>query len=755
MCDIIGSQVKKELRYVSERENDMVRGNKTKTAKFFSLLAAVILCFTVFTVPVSAEDNDESSEPKEKALKLMYLQNAKDGDDEEEPEAVGPEYNDGTWNHMHFDMRVFDRNYALSPELKEYTIRYCEDVLSVILTEDMSDLEKYYTLALWLNKHVNYDWNFWPGGYDLAYYSHQWDSYGVLEEQESICAGIAVTYAVLCHAADLPCKFLRMQPSFLDHTINYIPDINGHPFFIDVTEDLMFMSKESNPWEPLDYDFARIKKMPNDSSLEYYENGNFMPSTIKPYYYTPFDEWYREYALHEDTDKVFPTPYTERGSGKSGRHYASYEDYPTQFSNSKLPTVWFLEDFYNNPKELESKIKNNELDEQLLNITGVKGSYDCSEEELAAAVESDIEIRYFPTSKNDKVVAKAANLTVGEDYTVSCSRFDEVEGVAELTIKGAGKYRGEHTISVSLGSAAVTKEPVTKMDLDYTGEDQELVEPGKAENGTILYAARPRDESKAYPAVFGEESATNPIIPPDSEDFSEKIPTSKDVGKFEIWYRVDGDDSHSDVPARRLETASIIAPLQPKILIDNVTVKVGEKIKLSPELDEDMAAVYNYLSFNDDVATVGKDGTVKGIGVGTTTVIVGAELKDENANCKDPDSVDISIKVTKGNNPLKVTAKTAKVKYSKLKKKAQTIKRAKLITVSKKQGTLKYKLVSVKKGNKSFKKYFKINAKTGNVTVKKGLKKGTYKVKVQVKSVGNANYKPSSWKSVTSKVRVK
>ena len=291
--------------------------------------------------------------------------------------------------------------------------------------------------------------------------------------------------------------------------------------------------------------------------------------------------------------------------------------------------------------------------------------------------------------------------------------------------------------------------------LDYTGEDQELVEPGKAENGTILYAARPRDESKAYPAVFGEESATNPIIPPDSEDFSEKIPTSKDVGKFEIWYRVDGDDSHSDVPARRLETASIIAPLQPKILIDNVTVKVGEKIKLSPELDEDMAAVYNYLSFNDDVATVGKDGTVKGIGVGTTTVIVGAELKDENPNCKDPDSVDISIKVTKGNNPLKVTAKTAKVKYSKLKKKAQTIKRAKLITVSKKQGTLKYKLVSVKKGNKSFKKYFKINAKTGNVTVKKGLKKGTYKVKVQVKSAGNANYKPSSWKSVKSTVRVK
>ena len=71
------------------------------------------------------------------------------------------------------------------------------------------------------------------------------------------------------------------------------------------------------------------------------------------------------------------------------------------------------------------------------------------------------------------------------------------------------------------------------------------------------------------------------------------------------------------------------------------------------------------------------------------------------------------------------------------------------------QGKLTYKLVSAKNGKKSFKKYFKVDSKTGNVTVKKGLKKGTYKVKVKVKAAGNANYKPSSWKSVTSKVRVK
>ncbi len=115
----------------------------------------------------------------------------------------------------------------------------------------------------------------------------------------------------------------------------------------------------------------------------------------------------------------------------------------------------------------------------------------------------------------------------------------------------------------------------------------------------------------------------------------------------------------------------------------------------------------------------------------------------------------ISWKINKAANPLTVKAKTATVKYKKLKKKAQTIKRAKAITVSKAQGKQSYKLVSAKKGKKSFKKKFKINAKTGNVTVKKGLKKGTYKVKIKVKAAGNTNYKASVWKTVTFKVKVK
>ncbi len=123
-------------------------------------------------------------------------------------------------------------------------------------------------------------------------------------------------------------------------------------------------------------------------------------------------------------------------------------------------------------------------------------------------------------------------------------------------------------------------------------------------------------------------------------------------------------------------------------------------------------------------------------------------------SCGETKTVSIP-KLERKANPLAVKAKTAKVKYSKLKKKSQSVKRSKVIAITKKgQGTVKYKLSSVKKGSKSFKKYFKINAKSGKVTIKKGLKKGVYKVKVKVSAAGNANYKAAE-KTVTFKIRVK
>lgn len=111
--------------------------------------------------------------------------------------------------------------------------------------------------------------------------------------------------------------------------------------------------------------------------------------------------------------------------------------------------------------------------------------------------------------------------------------------------------------------------------------------------------------------------------------------------------------------------------------------------------------------------------------------------------------------IEKADNPLAAGPKTAAVKYSKLKKKAQTLAVTKVISFTKEaEGEKAYTLSSAKKGNKSFKKYFKINKTSGTVTVKKGLKKGSYKVKVKVNASGNDNYK-SAMKNVTFKINVK
>ena len=100
-------------------------------------------------------------------------------------------------------------------------------------------------------------------------------------------------------------------------------------------------------------------------------------------------------------------------------------------------------------------------------------------------------------------------------------------------------------------------------------------------------------------------------------------------------------------------------------------------------------------------------------------------------------------------NPLKIKAKIATIKQSKLKKKAQTLSISKAITfINKGKGALVYTKAS---GNKKI----SINKKTGKITIKKGLKKGIYKVKVKVKAAGNSDYNPSSVNTVTFKIKVK
>jgi len=103
--------------------------------------------------------------------------------------------------------------------------------------------------------------------------------------------------------------------------------------------------------------------------------------------------------------------------------------------------------------------------------------------------------------------------------------------------------------------------------------------------------------------------------------------------------------------------------------------------------------------------------------------------------------------VAKKANTLTLKAKKmTKIKAKKMKKKAKSFNLSKFVTISGAQGPVTYAKAS---GNKKI-----TVAPNGTVTLKKKIKKGTYKVKVNVTAAGNANFNAVT-KAVTFKVKVK
>ena len=148
------------------------------------------------------------------------------------------------------------------------------------------------------------------------------------------------------------------------------------------------------------------------------------------------------------------------------------------------------------------------------------------------------------------------------------------------------------------------------------------------------------------------------------------------------------------------------------------------------------------VSLDNKTLTEGTDYTVyyvNNIDVGTATVIVTGEGNYDGV-CKK------TFEINKASNPLTVKTKTVTIKYSKLKKKTQTVAVTKAFAISKAQGKVTYKKTS---GNSKI-----TVSSAGKITVKKKLKKGTYKVKVNVTAAGNKNYEEGS-KLVTVSIKVK
>lgn len=104
------------------------------------------------------------------------------------------------------------------------------------------------------------------------------------------------------------------------------------------------------------------------------------------------------------------------------------------------------------------------------------------------------------------------------------------------------------------------------------------------------------------------------------------------------------------------------------------------------------------------------------------------------------------VTVGKGTQSFKVSTKTKTVSAKKVKKASRTTSAVYVSGVKGKAKKSFYKVGGSKK--------LTISKTTGKIKVKKGTKKGTYKIKIKVKTAATANYVAGS-KTVTVKVRVK
>ena len=151
---------------------------REKVNILLSLIAAVIVVAVFSASPALAKEKESDLTPIEKAK----IEKRLGADDSEDDSTEGDPYETG--EGIHADLATFQKDFSLTPEQKTYTITEMQKIVSKIIDPQMSDLEKYYVLALWVNKHVEYDWQFWNGRYFMELYSHQWDSYGGMKEDE-------------------------------------------------------------------------------------------------------------------------------------------------------------------------------------------------------------------------------------------------------------------------------------------------------------------------------------------------------------------------------------------------------------------------------------------------------------------------------------------------------------------------------------------------------------------------------------------
>ena len=209
----------------------------------------------------------------------------------------------------------------------------------------------------------------------------------------------------------------------------------------------------------------------------------------------------------------------------------------------------------------------------------------------AAMIEDIANQGYTGEQIKPTVVVKdgTTTLVITTDYTVSYGENINVATGGSVTVTGQSKYMGsaEKTFVITKAASAVTTAPTAIEDLVYNGSNQALInDNGVAANGTLHYSLN-------------------------GTSYSTTIPTGKDAKAYTVYYKVVGDENHTDT-----DPATISVSIAKK----GITVS-GIKAK-NKEYDGGTTATLDYSSVvftgieDGDALTVSTTGTFEDASLG-------------------------------------------------------------------------------------------------------------------------------------------
>lgn len=295
-------------------------------------------------------------------------------------------------------------------------------------------------------------------------------------------------------------------------------------------------------------------------------------------------------------------------------------------------------------------------------------------------------------------------------YAVAKAIYDQIDGSADEDIQGdvVAQKAKELNDAVAALQAPASEESKTAL--------QSAITAAKKLKAADYTAA----SYKTYKAAI---TAAETVL--NGEDFSDTEVTA-------------ATKALTDAKAKlvKMKTQSITVSV--KNTKNVVSKKYGDK---AFSLGAKAKTTLTYKSSNTKIATVDRKGKVTIKAAGTVKITINAKA---TSTYKAATAKVLTIKIAKKAPTIKTKIGTKNLSYNTLKKRAQVFT---LGTSVNSKGTLTYKKLS---GSRAV----SVNSKTGKLTVKKGLRKGTYRVKVQIKSAAKGNYTAGS-RTVTVTVRVK